>query len=175
MAEDFDEAGPNSGVAKLGADFDEETVEARSLRFLVVASEDEDVVGELALEGEEKHDGLDTLWTSVNVIAQEEELAVRLASRMLFEDVVNKIGELAVDITDDDKSLIVFDCDIQQGVFCLEHIHHVGAQVVNKFSIAVLGLRRCVVFIFTTIFTGTWARRASTITNSARFQQLFHK
>ena len=84
VAEDLNEAGPHGRVGELGADLDEEAVEARGLGLLVVAAEDEDVVGELALESEEEHDGFNTLGTSIDVVTEEEEFSIGGALHVLL-------------------------------------------------------------------------------------------
>lgn len=76
-----------------------EAVDAVDGGALVVAAEDEEVLGVLNLVGEEKADGLEGLLATVDVVAEEEVVGLGRETTVLEE--TEEIIVLAVDITAD--------------------------------------------------------------------------
>ena len=76
-----------------------EAVDAVDGGALVVAAEDEEVLGVLDLVGEEKADGLEGLLATVDVVAEEEVVGLGGEAAVLEE--TEEIVVLAVDITAD--------------------------------------------------------------------------
>ena len=76
-----------------------ETVDAVDRGTLVVAAEDEEVLGVLDLVGEEQADGLERLLATVDVITKEEVVGLRRETTILEQ--TQEVVVLAVDITTD--------------------------------------------------------------------------
>lgn len=76
-----------------------EAVDAVDGGALVVAAEDEEVLGVLDLVGEEKADGLERLLATVDVVAEEEVVGLGREASVLEE--TEEIVVLAMDITAD--------------------------------------------------------------------------
>jgi hypothetical protein len=77
----------------------EEAVDAVDASALVVATEDEEVLGELDLEGEDEADGLEALLATVHVVAEEEVVRSRRETTV-FEQ-AEEVVVLTVDVTAD--------------------------------------------------------------------------
>lgn len=76
-----------------------ETVDAVDGSTLVVAAQDEEVLGVLDLVGQEKADGLEGLLATVDVVTEEEVVGLRWESTVLEE--TEEVVVLAVDVTAD--------------------------------------------------------------------------
>lgn len=76
-----------------------ETVDAVDGGTLVVAAQDEEVLGVLDLVGQEKADGLKGLLATVDIVTEEEVVGLRRESTVLEE--TEEVVVLAVDITTD--------------------------------------------------------------------------
>jgi uncharacterized protein YacL (UPF0231 family) len=111
-AEDFfvDDAGDGEAVEGVGEGLPEldvvaafalieETIDTVDGSALVVTSEDEEVFGELNLEGEDEADTLETLLTTIDVVTQEEVVGSGREAA-IFEE-AKEIVVLTVDITAD--------------------------------------------------------------------------
>lgn len=110
--EDFlvDDGGDWQAVEAIGEGFPEldvvaslalvvEAVNAVDGRALVVAAEDEEVLGVLDLVGQEKADGLKGLLATVDIVTEEEVVGLRWEATVLEE--TEEVVVLAVNITAD--------------------------------------------------------------------------
>ena len=92
VSEDFPETNAEPALALIV-----EAVDAVDGRTFVVSSEEEEVVWEFDLVGEEKADGLDTLLASVDIVAEEEVVGARREASVFEEP--EEVGVPAVDVT----------------------------------------------------------------------------
>ena len=76
-----------------------EAVDARDRGGLVVAAQDEDLLGVLYLKGEEQADGLDALSPSIHIISQEE--IARLGRQPAVFEESKHVVVLSVDVSAD--------------------------------------------------------------------------
>ena len=94
-----------------------EAVDPVDRRALVVAAEQEEVLGVLHLVREEQRDRVDAVLPAVDVVAEEEVVGVGREAAILKE--AEQVGELAVDVADDlDRRL-----ELEERGLGLEDLH----------------------------------------------------